>query len=49
MVLTKVTLPRALLLPSEPTPTISQSIATAFVRLPPRIAIPRSGSQKPNI
>ena len=31
--LTKVTLPMALLLPSEPTPTISQSIATAFVKL----------------
>jgi hypothetical protein len=33
MVLTKVTLPRALLLPSDPTPTISQSIATALVKL----------------
>lgn len=33
MVLTKVTLPRALLPPSDPTPTISQSIATALVKL----------------
>lgn len=30
---TNVTRPRALLFPSEPTPTISQSIATASVRL----------------
>lgn len=33
MVHTKVTLPRALLPPSNPTPTISQSIATTLVKL----------------